>query len=112
MLEYIQNNILGKDEKFTDHFDMIAGTSTGGMIALGLLKNSSIDKMRELYYQMSEVVFKGGLSNISTGLSKLFKTNGWYSTEKLEESFKKFYGDDKISDYTSSNCKVFVTTGN
>ncbi|XP_076038338.1 calcium-independent phospholipase A2 VIA [Oratosquilla oratoria] len=42
-----------------DLFDWVAGTSTGGILALGLVKGKSTRYMQGLYFRMKDAVFKG-----------------------------------------------------
>ena len=37
-------------KKITNHFDMICGTSTGGLIALGLASGKSAQELSDLYF--------------------------------------------------------------
>lgn len=40
-------------------FDYIAGTSTGGIIALGLCTNRSLDEITKLYFELKDKIFIG-----------------------------------------------------
>jgi predicted acylesterase/phospholipase RssA len=107
MLEYILQ-IVGPNDDLIDHFDMICGTSTGGMIALGLLKRLKLQDMRELYWKLSTEIFGGtGLSALTNGITKLVSSNGWYSDEKLAECLKSYLGEEPILS-VQSKAKVFV----
>jgi len=47
------------DKKITDYFDLIVGTSTGGIIALGLGMGFSAQELLEFYQDLGPQVFKG-----------------------------------------------------
>lgn len=48
----------GKTEKkITNHFDMICGTSTGGLIALGLASGKSAQELSDLYFDKGSTIF-------------------------------------------------------
>jgi len=42
-----------------DYFDLIVGTSTGGIIALGLGKGFSANELLDFYFQMGKEIFSG-----------------------------------------------------
>lgn len=99
--------MMGKDQKISDHFDLICGTSTGGMLALGIgLRNMKSQDLRNLYWVMAQEIF--GNSQLKNGIKNLWNNNGWYSDELLEFAFKKYLGEDSILNY-QTNAKVFVT---
>jgi calcium-independent phospholipase A2 len=70
--------------KITDLFDWIIGTSTGGIVALGLVyAKKSLAELRQFYFRMKEEVFaKGGLGGFS------------YNTDALEEILKDILGTE------------------
>lgn len=47
----------GTGKKCTDYFDMIAGTSTGGLIALGLASGKSAEDLANLYINNGKAIF-------------------------------------------------------
>lgn len=78
-------------------FDMICGTSTGGIIALGLAAGISAEEISKLYIQKGEEIFP----------KKPF-TNFWlsrkYSNKNLMALLKKTLGDKKIEDAHTMLC--------
>lgn len=44
-------------KRITDHFDMICGTSTGGLIALGLASGMSAQSLSDLYFEKGNKIF-------------------------------------------------------
>lgn len=49
------------DIRIVDHFDLIVGTSTGGLIALGLGAGVPLPKMVDFYVRLGPQVFKTGV---------------------------------------------------
>ncbi|XP_050771448.1 85/88 kDa calcium-independent phospholipase A2 isoform X2 [Gymnogyps californianus] len=74
-------------------FDWIAGTSTGGILALAIVHGKSMDYMRCLYFRMKDMVFRGSRP---------------YESEPLDEFLKKEFGENtKMTDVQKP--KVMVT---
>ncbi|KAK7929199.1 hypothetical protein WMY93_005594 [Mugilogobius chulae] len=65
-------------------FDWVAGTSTGGILALAIVHGKSMEYLRCLYFRMKEQVFKGSRP---------------YESAPLEDFLKKEFGEDtKMTD--------------
>lgn len=47
-------------KKFADHFDLIVGTSTGGLIALAMGLGNSVSSIRDFYEKNGPVIFPPG----------------------------------------------------
>ncbi|KAK4831568.1 hypothetical protein QYF61_018328 [Mycteria americana] len=74
-------------------FDWIAGTSTGGILALAIVHGKSMEYMRCLYFRMKDMVFRGSRP---------------YESESLDEFLKKEFGENtKMTDVQKP--KVMVT---
>ncbi|NXU79178.1 PLPL9 phospholipase, partial [Oreotrochilus melanogaster] len=74
-------------------FDWVAGTSTGGILALAIVHGKSMDYMRCLYFRMKDMVFRGSRP---------------YESEPLDEFLKKEFGENtKMTDVQKP--KVMVT---
>lgn len=95
--------------RVVDHFDLIAGTSTGGIIAIGLGLGLSAEEIRDLYLEKAELIFpptffsatkhwiseKYSSTGLQTALTELFgsKCLGNSSTRLLIPAFDpKFQG--------------------
>src|SRR5580704_3290223 len=50
-----------KRTKVVEHFDLIAGTSTGGIIALGLGLGFSAEEIKNLYLEKAQQIFSANL---------------------------------------------------
>ncbi|XP_066489586.1 85/88 kDa calcium-independent phospholipase A2 isoform X2 [Tiliqua scincoides] len=74
-------------------FDWIAGTSTGGILALAVVHGKPMDYMRCVYFRMKDEVFRGSRP---------------YASEPLEEFLKKEFGEQtKMTDVSTP--KVMIT---
>ncbi|KAM7189197.1 hypothetical protein V8F33_010199 [Rhypophila sp. PSN 637] len=99
-----------------DYFQLIGGTSTGGLIAimLGRLR-MSVDECIEKYLQLSAEAFKlkrSKLSLVAKG-KDLWKADGKYRSETLAEEFRKAAMElekdpDALLFTPDTGCRVFV----
>lgn len=85
-------------------FDLIAGTSIGGIIALALALEIPAKQIEELFIQNGKEIFKKR-SILSTGY--LFKSK--YSNKGLYSVLEKIFGDKKIGDLKH---RVLITSVN
>ncbi|CAG8953838.1 hypothetical protein HYFRA_00006730 [Hymenoscyphus fraxineus] len=99
-----------------DYFDMIGGTSTGGLVAIMLGRlEMSIAECKEAYMGMMEDVFVKTKRRIN---AKNLKVQGRYDTPALESAIKNVIQSRGISglDVDSlllnpeGKCKIFVTS--
>jgi predicted acylesterase/phospholipase RssA len=80
------------DFRLCHYFDLIAGTSTGAIIAATLAKGWTVEEIREKYESLGKNVFKKSL------LRKGF-LRAKYDEDKLIEELKKVYGaNTKLGD--------------
>ena len=82
------------EDSITNYFDLIAGTSTGGIIALGLGLGLSAKEILAFYEKHGPTIFKGnrGLRSLRwLGTSK-------YSKAPLENALKSSFGDKRLGD--------------
>jgi len=84
--------------KIVDHFDLIVGTSTGGIIALGLGLGLSPKEIVSFYVQKGPEIFK----NVFSTRSILHWTFRKFSQRKLMEALTdpEFFGDKTLGDST------------
>lgn len=88
----------GPDVRIADYFDMIAGTSTGGLCAAMLLhpKRYTARQVADLYLKYGSTIFKASWWD---KLRYLFFGDK-YSAKGLEQVLKMFIGDIKMSELT------------
>jgi len=87
--------------KLVDYFDMICGTSTGGLIALGLASGKSARELADFYQQHGPAIF--GRRNLFTTLLKQLTgtfsqviIGGKYGRKNLEAAITKVLGADTL----------------
>lgn len=81
---------LGGRIPIQEFFDLIVGTSTGGIIALGLgVENWSVDKCMSHFKKLVGKAFTPKLAGMRLGTSK-------YRTRPLEEGLKTYFKDVQI----------------
>jgi uncharacterized protein len=88
--------------KIADYFDMICGTSTGGIIALGLSLGVKAKELSKLYEEKGDWIFPKQKKII--GAIKQLLLGGKYSDNHLRESLKDTFGDKKIKDCQNLLC--------
>ena len=81
-------------EPIADYFDLIVGTSTGGIIALGLGLGLSGSEIRDFYVDRGPTIFAGNRS------MKLLRQVGWskYSPVPLEHALRDVFGERRLGD--------------
>lgn len=100
-----------------DYFDMISGTSTGGIIAAGLALGIPAEQIRNLYKEQASRIFPQDKKSIRF-LRRL--TGSKYQNDELKLQLERIFGDATIGDcktrllipsynLTSGNVQVFKT---
>ncbi|CAD6442839.1 70f76fa4-52fb-420e-a197-e7cc39b9e563 [Sclerotinia trifoliorum] len=114
IIEEIMNRINpDSPPKPCEYFDMIGGTSTGGLIAIMLGRlEMSVQECKEAYTEMMGKIFLKKHSRIS--LTKR-KVRGQFDTIVLEEAIKAVIKDrgipvDSLLFWPQGKCKIFVTS--
>lgn len=83
-------------ESIGNHFDMIAGTSTGGIIALGLAHGKTAKQISEIYTERGEFIFPP--SRVLTGwwrfLRSFFRPK--HRSSDLRNELLRVFGDDVL----------------
>ncbi|KAL3996857.1 enhancer of filamentation 1 [Sarotherodon galilaeus] len=70
-------------------FDWVAGTSTGGILALAIIHGKSMEYLRCLYFRMKEQVFKGSRPYESAPLEDFLKTEFGENTKMTDIKFPR-----------------------
>lgn len=74
------------------HFDMIVGTSTGGIIGLGLGQGKSAIEISKLYVERGKNIFPGNvLTRKLRGIGQIIAAP--YRRENLENELRREFGD-------------------
>lgn len=83
---------LCRGRALSSYFDMFAGTSTGGIIILGLARGLSMQEIYDFYREDGKEIFRIG--KIRKCLKKLFDCiTPRLDYKKLEEALKRNFGD-------------------
>src|SRR5688572_17916433 len=80
-----------------DHFNLIVGTSTGAIIALGLASGLGSEQILSFYNEFGPKIFSG-----SGGISYFFRPK--YDNDRLIEALKATFGDRTMNDLKTPVC--------
>ncbi|MCD4749008.1 MAG: patatin-like phospholipase family protein [Thermoanaerobaculales bacterium] len=80
-------------ENFLDTVDLIAGTSTGGLLALAIARGKSLDDIRDLYVNDGPKIFDDSWLDDLLDLGKLRGAD--YKTAPMRRVFKRVLGEDR-----------------
>ena len=89
------------------YFDLISGTSTGGIIAIGLALGMRADEILKLYEDKGTRIFAQSGSGLSAWLLRRFRTGKWlvwgpkYSAAPLREALVETFGERRLGDALS-----------
>lgn len=86
----------------SDYFDMICGTSTGGLIALALAQGISASVICDLYQNKGEMIFPKQSKLL--GIIKQTFWKGKFDQQPLKEVLIELFGDKKIGDSKNLLC--------
>lgn len=97
--------------KTSDYFDMICGTSTGGLIALALTSLISAENICNFYEQKGEVIFPKHkvrripfIGKIDEGFLKQIAFGGKFSNKGLKESLNEIFGEKLMGEANNLLC--------
>lgn len=85
-----------------DYFDMICGTSTGGILALGLSLKMKASEISKLYEDKGSFIFPK--QNLIKVYYKQLLGGGKFSDKNLRRSLEETFGDKKIADCQNLLC--------
>jgi uncharacterized protein len=97
VLTELESRFLG-GASINSHFDMIAGTSTGGIIALALAHGMTARQALNIYLERGERIFSpaAGLGKVSRLLRWAFKPK--HDQTALKEELLRIFGDKVLDD--------------
>ena len=81
---------------FSKHFDLITGTSTGGLIALALGLGKSPEEILEFYVKDGPELFghEGVYQRVSMAIRGMIQPK--HSSERLKQSLHRVFGDKRL----------------
>ena len=95
------------NSSIVEYFDLICGTSTGGLIALALSLKIPVSEMVSLYENFGSLIF-----NKPKGLKRYYRQlikGGKYDNEILKNKLKEIFRTSRISD---SQCLLCIQSYN
>jgi len=105
ILSYIEKKLQTHNStiKLSDYFDLISGTSTGGILACCYLIPDKNNKPKYTADEAVEIYIKRGAKIFDISLTQKFKSWGGltdekYSAKELENALDDYFGDTKLSE--------------
>lgn len=102
-LEREIRNQYGDDKNISDYFDLITGTSTGGILATGLCipdgnkaQKYSAKELLDIYVERGDDIFDISIWKSISSLGGL--NDEKYDADELEDALKDYFGDVMLSD--------------
>lgn len=106
ILEYIEDELRrldGNDRRLADYFDLVAGTSTGGILSLALLVPGPDGRPLYTAHEATQLYINEGGRIFTRSLWQKISTAEGLNDEKyhagpLEEVLNKYFGDARLGD--------------
>ena len=97
-----------------EYFDLICGTSTGGIIALGLAMGLRASELLDLYEKQGPVIFGQGRGWFTDSLLNRVRQGRWlylckYDSKPLKTALEKTLGNRRIGD---ANTRLLIPAWN
>jgi patatin-like phospholipase/acyl hydrolase len=83
-------------ESFLDSIDLVAGTSTGGLIALGIAKRLPLEEIRDLYVREGPRIFDDSWLDDLTDLGNL--AGAEYDSSRLRKALQARFGETTLGE--------------
>ena len=87
-----------------EHFDMLCGTSTGGLIALALAAGKSASEVVEFYKEWGPRIFPTGRIGRKWRDFRFYIAGGKYGDQNLAQAAKHILGEKRMCDANSYLC--------
>jgi hypothetical protein len=101
--ESLQKKTGDNNVRIVDYFDLVCGTSTGGLIALAISLRKPMAEVCDFYEKHGARIFPSPSSLYRTFIRQtLFR--GKYSDKYLKKVLQEFFGDHKLADSHSLLC--------
>ncbi|XP_032419332.1 85/88 kDa calcium-independent phospholipase A2 isoform X2 [Xiphophorus hellerii] len=88
-------------------FDWVAGTSTGGILALAIIHGKSMEYLRCLYFRMKEQVFRGSRPYESAPLEDFLKKEFGENTKMTDIKFPRVMVTSVLADRHPGELHIF-----
>lgn len=100
--------VLGEIENLhgplTEYFDMLCGTSTGGLIALALAAGKSATEVVEFYKEWGPRIFPTGMIGRTWRNFRFYVAGGKYGDKNLKQAAAHILGEKQMCDANSYLC--------
>uniref|UniRef100_A0A8D3BIA1 phospholipase A2 n=1 Tax=Scophthalmus maximus TaxID=52904 RepID=A0A8D3BIA1_SCOMX len=90
-----------------DLFDWVAGTSTGGILALAIIHGKSMEYLRCLYFRMKEQVFRGSRPYESAPLEDFLKKEFGENTKMTDVQYPRVMVTSVLADRHPGELHIF-----
>ncbi|KAI3353445.1 hypothetical protein L3Q82_019970 [Scortum barcoo] len=88
-------------------FDWVAGTSTGGILALAIIHGKSMEYLRCLYFRMKEQVFRGSRPYESAPLEDFLKKEFGENTKMTDVQYPRVMVTSVLADKHPGKLHIF-----
>lgn len=100
---FLANLEKGLDRPIGSYFDLIAGTSTGGIIAIGLALGLRAQTILELYEKRGPAIFSQTQNGLRGLIERHLRIGKWlvgpkYTTKALEDALKEVLGERRLGE--------------
>lgn len=95
----LENDLIckyGDETRICDYFDLIAGTSTGGIIAIGLALGIKAQTILDLYVKHGSEIFPTSRQNILSKLIKIVSGRPFYDRNPLRNLLNQTYNSNGV----------------
>ncbi len=103
ILEHINKEMMG-NKKYHEYFNLITGTSTGGIISLGLAADIDIEKVVEFYEKYGQKIFPYKNKFINWLMSSKILFSNKYLHNTIDKIASDFFGTLKMKDAKCAVC--------
>ncbi|MCF8721775.1 CBASS cGAMP-activated phospholipase [Nitrospina gracilis] len=107
-IEDYLNNKEGERVPLGQRFDFIVGTSTGGLIALGLAAGKRASQIRDLYLEIIPKVF----STTNRDIRYFLGIGPKYKTGPLKEALTQFFEEKTLENVSTDVCITSIALSN
>ncbi|WP_146567243.1 patatin-like phospholipase family protein [Posidoniimonas corsicana] len=86
-------------------FDMVAGTSTGSIVTMGIVNGVALSKISQVFKSDGKAIFRKGIEDRVPVYNQVVRRGPKYATEPLRRALSGVLGDTKLSD---AKCDVVI----